>query len=83
MKCNLSFHWELIDCKLLRGRRLRAQVCGVANIHRVEICCIGNGGTAKEFVSVSQVIVTPIAVVIEKIGLPLLLSCYRFPVFTR
>jgi hypothetical protein len=37
IKCNLLFHWELVECKLLHGRRLRAQVCGVANIHRVEI----------------------------------------------
>jgi hypothetical protein len=58
----------LVDCKLLRGRRLRAQVCGVANIHRVEICCIGSRGIAGEFMSVSQVIFTPIVVFIEKIG---------------
>jgi hypothetical protein len=43
-------------------------VCGVANIHRVEICYIGSRGTAGEFVSVSQVIFTPIVVFIEKIG---------------
>jgi hypothetical protein len=43
-------------------------VCGVANIHRVEICCIGSKGTAGEFVSVSQVIFTPIVMFIEKIG---------------
>jgi hypothetical protein len=43
-------------------------VCGVANSHRVEICCIGSRGIAKEFVSVSQVIFTPIVVFIEKIG---------------
>jgi hypothetical protein len=67
IKCNLSFHWELVDCKLLHGRWLRAQVCGVANIHRVEICCIGSRGTAGEFVSVSQVIFTPIVVFIKKI----------------
>jgi translation initiation factor 2B subunit (eIF-2B alpha/beta/delta family) len=42
-------------------------VCGVVNIHRVEICCIGSRGTAREFVSVSQVIFTPIVVFIEKI----------------
>jgi hypothetical protein len=36
IKCNLSFNWELVDCKLLRGQQLRAQVCGVASIHRVE-----------------------------------------------
>jgi hypothetical protein len=42
-------------------------VCGVANIHRVEICCIGSRGTAGEFVSISQVIFTPIVVFIEKI----------------
>jgi hypothetical protein len=66
--CNLSFHWELVDCKLLRGWWLQAQVCGVANIHEVEICCIGNRGTVGEFMSVSQVIFTPIAVFIEKIG---------------
>jgi hypothetical protein len=41
--CDLLFHWILDDCKLpLRGRWLRAQVCGVANIFRVETCCIGN-----------------------------------------
>jgi hypothetical protein len=68
IKCNLSFHWELVDCKLLHGRRLRAQVCGVANIHRVEICCIGSRGIAGEFMSISQVIFTPIVVFIEKIG---------------
>jgi hypothetical protein len=68
IKCNLSFHWELVDCKLLHGRRLRAQVCGVVNIHRVEICCIGSRGTAGEFVSVSQVIFTPNVMFIEKIG---------------
>jgi hypothetical protein len=68
IKCNLSFHWELVDCKLLRGRWLRAQVCGVANIHRVEIWCIGSRGTAGEFMSVSQVIFTPIVVFIKKIG---------------
>jgi hypothetical protein len=43
-------------------------VCGVANIHRVEICCIGSRGTAGEFMSVSQVIFMPIVVFIEKIG---------------
>jgi hypothetical protein len=43
-------------------------VCGVANIHRVEICCIGSRGTTGEFVSISQVIFTPIVVFIEKIG---------------
>jgi hypothetical protein len=43
-------------------------VCGVTNIHRVEICCIGSSGTAKEFMSVSQVIFTPIVKFIEKIG---------------
>jgi hypothetical protein len=33
VECNLLFHWELVDCKLpFRGRRLRAQVCGVVNI---------------------------------------------------
>jgi hypothetical protein len=68
IKCNLSFHWELVDCKLLRGRRLRAQVYGVANIHRVEIYCIGSRGTVREFVSISQVIFTPIVMFIEKIG---------------
>jgi hypothetical protein len=68
IKCNLSFHWELVDCKLLRDQWLRAQVCGVANIHRVEICCIGSRGTSGEFVSVSQVIFTPIVLFIEKIG---------------
>jgi hypothetical protein len=67
IKCNLSFHWELVDCKLLRGRRLRAQVCGVTNIHRVEICCIGSRETVGEFVSVSQVIFTPIVMFIKKI----------------
>ena len=31
--CDLLFHWELDGCNLpLRGRRLRAQVCGVVNI---------------------------------------------------
>jgi hypothetical protein len=31
--CDLLFHWKLDGCKLpLRGWRLRAQVCGVANI---------------------------------------------------
>jgi hypothetical protein len=68
IKCNLSFHWELVDCKLLRGQQLRAQVCGATNIHRVEICCIGSRGTAGEFVSVSQVIFTPIVVFNKKIG---------------
>jgi hypothetical protein len=68
IKCNLSFHWELVDCKLLHGRRLQAQVCDVANIHRVEICCNGSRGTTREFVSVSQVIFTPIVMFIEKIG---------------
>jgi hypothetical protein len=68
IKYNLSFHWELVDCKLLRGRRLRAQVCGVVNIHRAEICCIGSRGIAGEFMSVSQVIFMPIVVFIEKIG---------------
>jgi hypothetical protein len=63
----MSFHWELVDCKLLRGRRLLAQVCAVVNIHRVEICCIGSRGTTEEFVSISQVIFTPIVVFIEKI----------------
>jgi hypothetical protein len=58
----------LVDCKLLRGRQLQAQVCGVANIHRVEIYCIGSRRIAGEFVSVSQVIFTPIVVFIEKIG---------------
>jgi hypothetical protein len=43
-------------------------VCGVANIHRVEIYCIGSRGIAGEFVSISQVIFTPIVVFIEKIG---------------
>jgi hypothetical protein len=43
-------------------------VCGVANIHRVEIYCIGSRGTAEEFMSVSQVIFTPIVMFIEKIG---------------
>jgi hypothetical protein len=43
-------------------------VCGVANIHMVEICCIGSRGTAGELVSVSQVIFMPIVVFIEKIG---------------
>jgi hypothetical protein len=43
-------------------------VCGVANIHRVEIYGIGSRGTAGEFVSISQVIFTPIVVFIEKIG---------------
>jgi hypothetical protein len=43
-------------------------VCGVANIQRVEICCIDSKGTAGELVSVSQVIFTPIVVFIEKIG---------------
>jgi hypothetical protein len=42
-------------------------VCGVANIHRVEICCIDSRGTTGEFVSISQVIFTPIVVFIEKI----------------
>jgi hypothetical protein len=42
--------------------------CGVANIHRVEICCIGSRGITGEFVSVSQVIFTPIVMFIEKIG---------------
>jgi hypothetical protein len=42
-------------------------VCGVANIHRVEICCIGSRGIAGEFVNVSQVIFMPIIVFIEKI----------------
>jgi hypothetical protein len=42
-------------------------VCGVANIHRVEICCIGSRGTAGVFMSISQVIFTPIVVFIEKI----------------
>ena len=36
LKCDLLFHWGLEDCKTTRGRRLCAQVCGVANIHRVE-----------------------------------------------
>jgi hypothetical protein len=45
-------------------------VCGVANIHRIEIGCIGSRGTAREFLSVSQVIFTPIVVFIEKIGPP-------------
>jgi hypothetical protein len=43
-------------------------VCGVANIRRVEICCIGSRGTTGEFVSVSQVIFMPIVMFIEKIG---------------
>jgi hypothetical protein len=43
-------------------------VCGVVNIHRVEICCIGSRGTTGELVSVSQVIFTSIIVFIEKIG---------------
>jgi hypothetical protein len=43
-------------------------VCSVANIHRVEIYCIGSRGIAGEFMSVSQVIFTPIVVFIEKIG---------------
>jgi hypothetical protein len=42
-------------------------VCGVANIYRVEICCIGSRGTAGEFLSVSQVIFTPIVMFIKKI----------------
>jgi hypothetical protein len=68
IKCNLSFHWELVDSKLLRGQQLRAQVCGVVSIHRVEIYCIGSRGTAGEFMSISQVIFTPILMFIEKIG---------------
>jgi transposase InsO family protein len=64
----MSFHWELVDCKLLRGRRLRAQVCGVANIHRVEIYCIGSRGIIGEFMSISHVVFTPIVMFIEKIG---------------
>jgi hypothetical protein len=52
--------------------------CGVTNIHRVEIFCIGSRGIAGEFVSVSQVIFTPIVVFIKKIGphptLPLTMS---------
>jgi hypothetical protein len=43
-------------------------VCGVVNIHRAEICCIGSRGIAGEFMSVSQVIFMPIVVFIEKIG---------------
>jgi hypothetical protein len=43
-------------------------VRGVANIHRVEICCIGSRGTSEDFVSISQVIFMPIVVFIEKIG---------------
>jgi hypothetical protein len=43
-------------------------MCGVANIHRVEICCIGSRGTAGEFMSISQVIFMPTVVFIEKIG---------------
>jgi hypothetical protein len=58
-------------------------VCGVANIHRVEICCIGSRGTAGEFVSVSQVIFTPIVVFIEKIGPHPTSSWYQIPAFTQ
>jgi hypothetical protein len=43
-------------------------MCGVANIHRVEICCIGSRGIAGEFMSISQVIFMPTVVFIEKIG---------------
>jgi hypothetical protein len=43
-------------------------VCGGANIRRVEIWCIGSRGTTGEFVSISQVIFTPIVMFIEKIG---------------
>jgi hypothetical protein len=43
-------------------------VCGVVNIQRVEICVIGSRGTTREFVSVSQVIFTPIVMFIKKIG---------------
>jgi hypothetical protein len=43
-------------------------VYGVANIHRVEIYCIGSRGTVREFMTISQVIFTPIVMFIEKIG---------------
>src|SRR4051812_47218153 len=46
--CFLLFHWELVDCKPLRGQWLRAQVCEVVNTIWVEICCIGSGGTAGD-----------------------------------
>ena len=34
--CDMLFHWELDNCTLAthHGRRLRAQVCGVANINK-------------------------------------------------
>jgi hypothetical protein len=53
-------------------------VCGVANIHRVEICCIGSRGIVREFVSVSQVIFTPIVMFVEKIGPHPLISSSAF-----
>jgi hypothetical protein len=51
IKGNPLFHWELVDCKLLHGQWLWAQVCSVANIHRVDICCIGNERTNADFMS--------------------------------
>jgi hypothetical protein len=72
---------ELVDFELLHGRWLQAQVCGVANIHRIEICCIGNGGIGEEYMSVSQVIIMPIVMFIEKIGPPLFHSGNRCDFF--
>jgi hypothetical protein len=55
----------ITNCFMVGGYKHK---CGVANIHRVEICCIVSRGTTGEFVGVSQVIFMPIVMFIEKIG---------------
>jgi hypothetical protein len=78
------FHWELVDCKLpFRGRRLRAQVCGVVNILQgLRAVALASGFKRGEFIGNTKLSPTIIRchhhhrVAHEKIGPPHI----RYPV---
>jgi hypothetical protein len=74
----MLFYWELVDCKLpFRGRRLRAQVCGVVNILQgLRAVALASGFKRREFIGDTKLSPTIIRchhhhrIAHEKIGPP-------------